>query len=342
VRRNGNKKKRLLATIVVQGQHIAQFRKRRGEQLNPIARLLQQQGFVMLDGGLATEMERHGADLDDQLWSAKMLAEAPELIRRVHADFLSAGADVIATATYQASFDGFARKGIDEVRAEGLMRLGVDLAVLARETFWSDRRNHASRQRPLVAASVGPYGASLHDGSEYHGNYDIGVRELADFHRPRLELLVDTDADLLAFETIPSQMEAELLLELLQAYPDKRAWLSFSCRDGENVCHGERFAECAALADQSEQIVAVGINCTAPRHITSLLEQAASIGTPLAVYPNSGETWVAQRQEWDGARSSRFPVAEWYDSGARLVGGCCRTTSGDIKEMRSILREHVN
>jgi homocysteine S-methyltransferase len=310
--------------------------------MNPIAPLLDRQGFVVLDGGLATEMERHGADLDDDLWSAKMLNEAPELIRRVHGDFLGAGADIIATATYQASFEGFARKGIDRARAEALMRLGVDLAVLAREAFWSDTRNHVARQRPLVAASIGPYGASLHDGSEYHGNYDIGIPELTAFHRERLDVLADAGADLLAFETIPSRAEAEVLLELLERYPGCHAWLSFSCRDNENVCHGERFAECAALADQSDRLVAVGINCTAPRHITPLLESAVSLRTPLAVYPNSGETWSAQRQEWDGESCSRFPVAEWYDAGARLIGGCCRTTSGNIKEMRSILREHVN
>lgn len=309
---------------------------------NPLTPMLDRQGFVMLDGGLATEMERHGANLDDELWSAKMLTDAPELIRLVHGGFLSCGADIIATATYQASFEGFARKGIGRARAEDLLRLGVDLAVLAREAFWSDRRNHGSRCMPLVAASVGPYGASLHDGSEYHGNYAIGRRELAEFHRPHLDVLAATDADLLAFETIPSQEEAELLLELLENYPGRRAWLSFSCRDGQSVSHGEPFAGCAALADQSEQVVAVGINCTAPEHIADLLECAANVQTPLAVYPNSGESWVAQSQQWTGDKCSRFPVTEWYDAGARLIGGCCRTTSGDIAEMRSVLRKHVS
>jgi homocysteine S-methyltransferase len=310
--------------------------------VDALTSLIEGQGFVMLDGGLATEMERLGAELDDELWSAKMLTESPELIRRVHGDFLSAGADIIATATYQASFEGFARKGIDRTRAEGLMRLGVDLAVLARESFWSDSRNHVDRQRPLVAASIGPYGASLHDGSEYHGNYAIGIAELRAFHRQRLDVLADAGADLLAFETIPSREEAEVLLELLERYPGCHAWLSFSCRNNGNVCHGERFADCAALADQSDQLVAVGINCTAPRHITQLLESAASLKTPLAAYPNSGETWSAQRQEWDGESCSGFPVAEWYDAGARLIGGCCRTTSGDIAEMRSFLEQHVS
>jgi homocysteine S-methyltransferase len=302
---------------------------------------LEKQGFVMLDGGLATEMENRGANLDDELWSAKMLIESPELIEKVHHDFLRAGADIIATATYQASFEGFANAGYVRDHAESLMQLSVDLAVLARETFWSDFRNHRGRIRPLVAASIGPYGACLHDGSEYHGNYGLSHQELVDFHRPRMQVLAGTDADLFAFETIPSLLEAEALLELMQEFPEKTACLSFSCRDGEYVSHGERFSDCAARVSESGQILAVGINCTAPQHISSLLGSTDGLQIPLAVYPNSGEEWSAEDQSWSGMVCADMPVTKWYDLGARILGGCCRTSAEHIGIMRQALKQHV-
>jgi len=308
---------------------------------DPLQPFLIRQGFIVLDGGLATEMEKHGADLDDPLWSARMLIDAPELIRRVHADFLIAGADIIATATYQASFQGFADAGYDSDKAERLMRLSVDLAVLAREAFWARTPNRRNRLRPLVAASIGPYGASRHDGSEYHGNYSLSRQELADFHRPRMKVLADTEADLFAFETIPSLLEAEALLEVLSEFPEKRAWLSFSCRNAEQVSHGELFADCARLADASEQVVAVGLNCTAPEFVSGLVKSASGISTPLVVYPNSGETWNPEGNQWAGQGCSAMPVTEWYDLGARLLGGCCRTSIDDISRIRADLVKHV-
>ncbi len=304
---------------------------------NPLQTILDNQGFAMLDGGLATEMEKHGADLDDDLWSARMLIEAPELVRQVHADFLDAGADVIATATYQASFEGFRNAGYSTAKAERLMRLGVDLAVLAREAFWAEASLHHQRMKPLVAASIGPYGATLHDGSEYHGNYGLGKRELIDFHRPRMHVLADSDADLFAFETIPSLLEAEALLELLGEFPERRAWISFSCRDGATVSHGELFSECIGLAAQSGQIAGAGLNCTAPEFVSSLLDSVAETTVPLVVYPNSGERWNPDGNQWTGERCHDFPIREWYGKGARVLGGCCRVGAKVIKDMRADL-----
>jgi len=302
---------------------------------------IRRQGFVVLDGGLATELEQRGADLKHFLWSARVLAEAPDLLGQVHQDYLSAGADVIATATYQASFEGFQQAGFEPGQGEDLMRLSVELAAWAREQFWSSVENRAERLPPLIAASIGPFGACQCDGSEYHGNYGVGRQKLLDFHRPRMDILADTQADLFAFETIPSQEEAEVLLQLLGDYPGKQAWLSFSCRDGERVSHGERFADCAALADTSGQVVAVGINCTAPQYVSGLLETARDVRTPLVVYPNSGEHWIAAEKCWSGHECSAFPVRDWYERGARLIGGCCRTGPGDIRGIRQELTKIV-
>ena len=302
---------------------------------------LEQQGFVMLDGALATELERHGADLSHELWSAKMLIEAPEMIQQVSHDYLVAGADIIATATYQASFEGFEKVGISRAMASNLMQLSVDLAVLAREAFWSSYENHLGRLRPLVAASIGPYGACLANGSEYHGNYDLDKKALIEFHRPRMAELAHSDADLLAFETIPSKLEAEALIELLAEFPQRKAWLSFSCKDEQHVCHGEPFADCAALAETSDQIIAVGINCTPPQYLVPLLESAQPLNKPLIVYPNSGETWVADENRWSGTACEAQAATAWYDAGARVIGGCCRTRPDDIARMRAELIAHL-
>ena len=194
---------------------------------------------MILDGALATELERHGCDLHDPLWSARALIEAPHLIKRVHADYFAAGADCAITATYQATFEGFARRGFTEAEAADLMRSAVRLAVEARDEFWADPAHRVGRPKPLIAASIGSYGAYLADGSEYSGDYGLTEQELIDFHRPRMAVLAATEADLFACETIPCQVEAQALAHLLAEFPERVAWISFSARDGAHTCHGE-------------------------------------------------------------------------------------------------------
>lgn len=302
---------------------------------DPIQPLLRQKPVIILDGALATELERRGADLHDPLWSAKILLEAPDLIRQVHYDYFAGGADVAITASYQASFPGLAARGLDAEASANLMRRSIQLADQARDHYRAQHTGDPVAHRPLlVAASVGPYGAYLHDGSEYHGDYGLTVEQLMTWHRPRLAVLAASGADLLAFETIPSLAEGKALVRLLAEFPDTAAWLSFSCAGGEHVCHGERFADCVSMAAASPQIVAMGVNCTPPRYIESLLQQAATVTQkPLLTYPNSGERWDAAIQCWlPGSGVADFAVAaeRWHAAGARLIGGCCRTTPADI------------
>jgi len=310
---------------------------------DPLAPFLADGGVIVLDGGLATELERRGADLADPLWSARLLVEAPDLIRDVHAAYFAAGADVATSASYQASFEGFARRGIGPERAAELLRLGVRLAAEARDDFWSEPANRAGRRRPLVAASIGGYGAFLADGSEYRGDYGLSLEALMDFHRPRMAVLAASGADLLACETIPCRLEAEALVRLLAELPGTPAWLSFSCRDGARVCHGELFEDCVALAEASDQVVAVGVNCTAPRHIEVLLRRGRAATTkPLVAYPNRGEGWDAARRCWieddvPTAAELGEQALAWRAAGARLIGGCCRTTPEDVRAMARAL-----
>jgi homocysteine S-methyltransferase len=304
---------------------------------NRLDELIARHGVAVLDGGLATELERRGADLRDPLWSARLLIEAPALIRELHFDYFAAGADVATSASYQASFEGFARRGIDAHGAADLMRRSVALACEARERFWADPAARAGRSFPLVAASVGPYGATLNDGSEYRGRYGLDIDALVAFHRPRMAVLASAGADVLACETLPCRDEALALARLLPEFPGVQAWVAFSCRDGAHVSDGGRFAECVDAVEGCAQVVAVGINCTAPEHVAALVEAAAArTAKPIVVYPNSGERYDAAAMCWHGDAGSTLAAhaALWYRLGARAIGGCCRTTPQDIRALR--------
>jgi homocysteine S-methyltransferase len=306
---------------------------------DPLGPFLADGGMLVLDGGLATELERAGFDLDHPLWSARVLAEAPEAITAVHRAYLEAGADCVTTASYQASVSGFWRAGLTESQAVAMLRRSVSLAREAREAFWSDPANHPGRERPLVAASVGPYGAYLANGAEYTGAYDLTETQLADFHRDRFRVLADAGPDLLACETIPSAVEARALLSLVAVEPSVRAWLSFSCRDGERLCDGTRFADVVREVDAQPNVVAVGVNCTAPQHVEALLRGAAAVtDKPLVAYPNSGERYDAAARSWCGASDAADwgeYAKTWRSAGARLVGGCCRTGPAHVRAIRA-------
>ena len=310
---------------------------------NPLLRTIDQQGFVVLDGGLATTLEARGYDLNDDLWSARVLLEEPDAIRQVHRDFLDAGADCIVTASYQASLTGFARRGLDADEGEALIRASVDLALEARQNFLDENDDSTVRPRPLVAASVGPYGAFLADGSEYTGQYDLDDAGLLEFHRERWRILADTPADLLACETIPSLRETSVLLSLLSDTPGRWAWFSFSCGDGLHLNDGNRFTDAVRLCAEAPQVAAVGVNCTAPRHIPSLIAEARRVtALPIIVYPNLGEKYDAATRTWGGAPQPAGWVESvplWLAAGAQGIGGCCRVGPREIAETRRALAD---
>jgi len=255
----------------------------------------------------------------------------------VHLEYFHAGADVATAATYQATFDGFRRHGIEPEAAAQLMQAAVTLAVEAREEFWSSPANRLGRRRPLVAASIGPYGAMLADGSEYRGNYAVGDGELRDFHRSRMRVLADSGADLLGCETFPGLREALIVAGLLEEFPALSAWISFSCRDDRRDCEGDDVGECAEALDRFAQVAAVGVNCSPPRVVAPVLRRMrARTRKPLIAYPNSGERYDAGAKTWHGHGMSFAGSAQtWFASGARIIGGCCRTTPDDIRAIRA-------
>ncbi|KAK2907508.1 homocysteine S-methyltransferase [Channa argus] len=304
-------------------------------------------GPLILDGGLATQLEAQGCNLKgDPLWSARLLHTYPQAIREAHYRFLLSGADVVTTATYQASVTGFVNHlDMSSECARELLMSGVHLAKETVEKFVSDSRP-TGQSCPLVAGSVGPYGAFLLNGSEYTGVYaeNMSIEEFKVWHRPQIDCLVAAGADVIALETIPSIKEAEALLELLREFPNSKAWLSFSCRDGRCISDGSLFTDAVQLANRSMQLVAVGVNCCAPTVVEPLLESARSLLSPdlsWVVYPNSGEDWDSE-QGWltSGNRSASIPELSqtWLKQGAALIGGCCRISPADIAELKQQLK----
>jgi len=293
-----------------------------------------------MDGALATELESRGANLNHSLWSAKLLTDNPAMIKAVHYDYLLAGAKIITSASYQASFTGFAKHGYNTQQAAALMRLSVTLALQAREEALQSVKVTGY---PLVAASVGPYGASLADGSEYRGDYGVTIEALKDFHRPRIQVLAESGADLLACETIPCLEEGIALVEVMQEFNQVPYWLSFSCKDGEHACSGQPFADCAELANQGSNMVAIGVNCTPPQFVAQLVGIARQItGKPIMVYPNKGETWDAVHKCWlpgEGHEDFVQEALRWQQAGATIIGGCCRTSPEDIRALAEMFRD---
>lgn len=287
----------------------------------------------VLDGGMASELEYQGAKIDGPLWSAHVLEDAPEKVVAVHRAYVEAGADCLLTASYQVSRMGYVEYGLTAAQADRALLRSVELARQAAAEF--------PEKRIVVASSLGPYGAMLHNGAEYHGNYDCTFEELVRFHRERIHVLAGAPPaaapDLLAFETLPSLEEARAVGAALESFPQLAVWFTFTCRDAAHVARGELLRDCAAYAASLPQTVAVGVNCTRPEWIAALVTEVRAVTSkPIVVYPNSGEGWDAEKRCWTGSSDPKgFGVlaAEWRRAGAQIVGGCCRTRPAHIREV---------
>jgi len=298
------------------------------------AALLEEGQPIVIDGGLATQCESMGCNIDGDLWSGVLLRDDPQALVAAHRAYLDAGARIIATASYQASRRGFMADGSNADEADVLIASSVTLAAQARSEFM---RDNPDADLPLVAASIGPYGAVLHDGSEYTGEYDISVNELRAFHRERLAVLDAGDADLLACETIPSGMEALVLSEIL-VDARRPGWISFSCRDDTHLADGTPLAEAAGRFANHPNVLAVGVNCVSPELVLPLIDvlRAAAPQKSIVVYPNSGEVYRSEDNAWLGTATPlqcERAVREWISGGAQLVGGCCRIGPAQIQAM---------
>lgn len=291
-------------------------------------------GLVLLDGGLATTLAAAGHDLSDALWSARLLLDDPAAIVAAHAAFLEAGAEVVTTASYQLAAESLAATGRDPTLASGLFERSVEVAVRA-----ADAHTVPGRPRPLVAASIGPYGGVLADGSEYRGGYGLSVEELVAFHAPRVEALLTADPDVLACETIPAAGEVAALARIL-AGTGATAWMSVTVDStGTRTAEGQPLDRALAPALELDEVVAVGVNCCAPRLVPDALAVLSLCGRPLVAYPNAGDRWDAGRRTWvPRARDERPDPGSWVAAGARLVGGCCGTAPAELERLAAALR----
>lgn len=301
---------------------------------HPLAELIQKKKSLVIDGAMSTALEALGCDLNDPLWSAKVLFEAPEKIRTVHENYFKAGADVAITASYQASEKGFAKKGISAEESYRLIKLSVELAKEARSAVDKDLNDL------LVAGSVGPYGAYLADGSEYRGDYSLTVDEYKAFHRLRIEALKEGGADLIAVETMPRLDEVEAILSLLEE-TDQSCWVTFTLKDESHISCGTLLSEAAEVCAKYDCVDAIGINCVKQEYVAGALDTMKDCGKPLIVYPNSGEIYDPKTKTWHhGADSEGWSsyIGRWQVLGASCFGGCCRTLPKDILEIASLVR----
>jgi homocysteine S-methyltransferase len=307
--------------------------------MNKFEQALREDRVIILDGGFATQLESMGFDIGGALWSAKLLESNPQAVIDAHRAYLDAGADCIISASYQASRGGFMAMGKTAEEADRLIASAVTLALTARQEYLEE--NPAANASIMVAASIGPYGATRHDGSEYTGIYDISEGELQRFHEERLTLLDQSGADVLAVETIPNFAEAGVLSKLLEQTKTP-AWVSFACRDGKHISDGTKLSEAVALFVNHPRVLALGINCTPPEFVNSLIAEVRRVAPQKAivVYPNSGEIYHAENISWSGKScdfDSDFNVTAWREAGATLIGGCCRTGPRDIAAIKSLL-----
>ena len=293
---------------------------------------------LLLDGGLSNELEAGGCDLNHKLWSARLLESSPESIVQAHFAYLEAGAKCIITSSYQASVPGLVSAGYNLATAESLILKTTVLAEIAVDRYM---KLNVEALRPLIAASIGPYGAYLADGSEYKGDYNISDDELLEFHAGRIKILENTNADLLACETIPSFQEAVVLAEILKE-TEMKAWLTFSCKDENHLNDGTPIQDCVAFLADHPTIFALGVNCTAPKYIAGLTKaiKEKSGTKKIIVYPNSGEVYDAATKAWANCSDPDLFVAmtkEWMDLGADIIGGCCRIGPTHIAGIRKEL-----
>lgn len=305
--------------------------------------LLEKQKVLILDGALGSELQKRGFDLQDKLWSAKLLSQNPQAIKEIHMDYLKAGADIIITASYQASFEGFEQKGFSHQKAQNLIELSIQLAHEARDEFWETLKDKGTRIKPLVAASIGPYGAFLADGSEYSGNYKISDEALKSFHQKRLETILHVKPDIIACETIPSLGEAKILAELLLKHQDFPCWISLSAKDENHLNSGEDVANAIKYLDEQSHIDAVGFNCTAPRYISGLIAHTKQqTNKPIVIYPNGGSKYnpITKRWEENSLNEDFAKMAHaWHIQGAGIIGGCCQTGPKEIQSLVKWLKK---
>lgn len=307
-----------------------------------VVSIFKQNKLLITDGAAGTHLESMGCDLNDALWTAKVLKDNPEYIKQLHKDYFQAGADFGVTVSYQATIEGYMKQGYSQAQAIDLIKTSALLLLDAREEWWQTEGKAAQRLYPIAAASIGPYGAFLADGSEYRGDYTLSKQALYEFHKPRIEILWAQGLDLIAAETIPLLEEALVIAQIVQEL-GAQCWISFSARNESQISNGQAIAECVEALEAFACVAAIGVNCTAPKYIQGLVQAIQSkTQKPIVVYANLGNTYDPDTKTWcrhDTQASSSANISyqdyvrQWVNAGVKIVGGCCGTTPQEIKQI---------
>ena len=317
-------------------------------EMGRLKELLAQKQILVLHGPLGTELEAMGYDVSGKLWSAKYLLEKPEVIQELHEIYLNNGSNILTTSTYQATIPGLEAAGLNPEQAADIIRLTVQLAHQARDNYWQNLSDVQKGQTiyPLISGDVGPYAAYLADGSEYNGQYGkVSLQELKHFHRPRIQLFLEQEVDMLALETIPNRLEVQALTELLsEEFPQVEAYMSFTAQETGKISDGTSLKDVIALVENCPQILAVGFNCTQPQLYDDLLQETRILSSkPLVTYPNSGEIYDGATQTWHHSHEGEGSLVEqslhWIHLGAQIVGGCCRIRPAEIAALAQAVRK---
>ncbi len=305
-----------------------------------IENILKEKDFIINDGAAGTHLESFNCDLNHKLWTAKILKEQPNLIKQVHLDYFEAGADCGMSVSYQATIKGLMENGSSEEEACEIIKSSITILNEARDEWYEKSGKALGRPYPLISGAVGPYGAYLANGAEYRGDYEIDKEFLINFHKKRMTILWEAGADLLAIETIPNIQEAIILAEIAEEIGAK-CWLTFSCKNYTDISDGTPIKDAVKMIEKFSSIVSVGVNCTAPKYISNLIDEIKkSSDKYITIYANSGEKYDPITKTWDGSKDGKRYVdyaVEWKEKGATLIGGCCGTTPKEIKEIKNTL-----
>lgn len=283
---------------------------------------------AVLDGGLSFPLEEKKIRMNTNLWTAELLISKPELIREVHINYIDSGAKIITTSSYQASFKSLKKRGYSEIQSKNIILKSVEIVEEIKKNY---------NNKIIIAASIGPYGSYLADGSEYVGNYDINEETFFDFYKKKVDLLDSSSADVLAFETIPSYKEAKVISKILKE-TKKQSWISFSCKNQKEISDGTKLEKCCEYLNNHSKIFGVGVNCTSPKYISKLISilKRKLKNKKIIIYPNSGEIYDGKNKNWIGNSNITFEsyIDEWLNLGVDILGGCCRVGTKEIKKIK--------
>jgi homocysteine S-methyltransferase len=282
----------------------------------------------LLDGSMSFPMEHLGYNLKNKLWTGMALISDPDIIKNIHKDYINAGADYISTSTYQVSYDRLKNMGYQSSEIKKVFQKSVDLVKEA-------IKESGSKKEIKIVGSFGPFASYDPNASEYVGKYNSTDDEIKNFHLNNINIIEETDLDIILYETIPCLREIKVLSKVL-SQTNKEIWISITCNENIEFRDGSSFKEACKIISQIEQITTLGINCFSPLLVEKALKELKKYSNKKTlVYPNSGEQYNPKVKYWSGKNEfNNLMIKNWLSLSPDIIGGCCRVGYNNIKKMR--------